>query len=63
MDEKPSQEICFFIRDERTGRFLFNDRALSALGLDPAQLRQCGYPVSVSHSTDATVATDQNHAT
>jgi len=46
MDRKSDEEIILFVRDERTGRFLFNDRAVQALGLDPIQLHQCGYPVS-----------------
>jgi hypothetical protein len=46
MDRKPDEEIILFVRDEHTGRFLFNDRAVQALGLDPIQLHQRGYPVS-----------------
>jgi hypothetical protein len=42
---KSDEEIALFVRDERTGRFLFNDRAIQALGLDPIQLHQRGYPV------------------
>ena len=36
MDRKSDEEISLFVRHEQTGRFLFNDRALQALGLDPA---------------------------
>jgi hypothetical protein len=43
MDRKSDEEIILFVRDEQTGRFLFNDRAMQALGLDPVQLPQRGY--------------------
>jgi hypothetical protein len=36
---KSDEEIVLFVRDEETGRFLFNDRAVQALGLDPIKLR------------------------
>jgi hypothetical protein len=45
MDRKSDEEIALFVRDEQTGRFLFNDRAVQASGLDPIQLHQRGYPV------------------
>jgi hypothetical protein len=45
MDRKSNEENVLFVRDEQTGRFLFNDRAVQALGLDPIQLHQRGYPV------------------
>jgi hypothetical protein len=41
---KSDEEIVLFVRDEQTGRFLFNGRAVRALGLDPIQLQR-GYPV------------------
>jgi hypothetical protein len=31
MDRKSDEEIVLFVRDEQTGRFLFNDRAVQAL--------------------------------
>jgi hypothetical protein len=43
MLDKSSEEICLFLRDEQTGRLLFNARAMHALGLDPAQMQECGY--------------------
>jgi hypothetical protein len=46
MDRTSDKEIILFVRDEQTGRFLFNERAVQALGLDPIQWHQCGYPVS-----------------
>jgi hypothetical protein len=45
MDRKSDEEISIFVRNEQTGRFLFNARALQALGLDPAQMQQRGYLV------------------
>jgi hypothetical protein len=48
MDRKSDEEISLFVRHEQTGRFLYNDMALQVLGLDPAQLQQRGYPVSVT---------------
>ena len=43
MEGKSSEEICLFLRDERTGRFLFNARAMQALGYDPTQMQERGY--------------------
>jgi hypothetical protein len=31
------------LRDERTGRYVFNAQALKALGIDPAEARNRGY--------------------
>ena len=43
MEAKSGEEICLFVRDEQTGRFLFNVRAMLALGFDPAQMQDRGY--------------------
>ena len=45
MVRKSGEEICLFIRDERTGRFLFNAKALRALGINPVEAQQRGYPM------------------
>ncbi len=45
MGKVSGEEICLFVRDERTGRFLFNTRALQALGINPVEAQQRGYPV------------------
>jgi hypothetical protein len=45
MDRKWGEEISLFVRDERTGRFLFNAKALKALGINPAAAQQRGYPM------------------
>ena len=43
MEIKSDEKISLFVRDEQTGRFLFNARALQALGIDPILAKQCGY--------------------
>jgi hypothetical protein len=45
MDRKSGEEIPLFVRDERTGRFLFNAEALKALGINPLEAQQRGYPM------------------
>ena len=46
MGNKTNDEICLFVRDEQTGRFLHNARALQVLGIDPAKAQQRGYPLN-----------------
>jgi hypothetical protein len=61
MERKSDEENVLFVRDEQTGRFLFNDRAVKALGLAPIKLRQRGYPVhgqGLSAQVRCTAATD-----
>jgi hypothetical protein len=36
-------QIALFVRDERTGRYVFNSQALKALGIDPAEAQDRGY--------------------
>jgi hypothetical protein len=43
MESKSGEEICLFVRDEQTGRFLFNAKAMQALGFDPLQMQERGY--------------------
>jgi hypothetical protein len=45
VQEKPDIQITLFVRDERTGRRAFNAEALRALGIDPAEARDRGYPL------------------
>ena len=45
MEIKTDEKISLFVRDEQTGRLLFNARALQALGIDPTLAQQCGYPL------------------
>lgn len=40
-----SGKICLFVRDEQTERFLYNAEALQALGINPAEAQQRGYPI------------------
>jgi hypothetical protein len=37
--------ICLFVRDEETGRFLFNAKALQALRIDPVEAQKRGCPL------------------
>ena len=46
MERKSDEEISLFVRDEQSGRFLFNAKALRALGLSPADVQQRGYPIN-----------------
>jgi hypothetical protein len=43
--KKSGEEICLFVRDEQTGRLLFNAKALQALGINPVEAQQRGYPM------------------
>ena len=45
MERKSGAGISLFVRDERTGRFLLNAKALQALGINLAEARQRGYPM------------------
>ena len=45
MAENRDIQITLFIRDEKTGRYTFNPKALKALGIDPAVARELGYPL------------------
>ena len=38
-------QLSLFVRDLATGRFVFNSKAIEALGLSPAELVQRGYPL------------------
>lgn len=46
MDRKSDEEICLFVRDEQTGRFLINAKALQALGINPVEAQERGYPLT-----------------
>jgi hypothetical protein len=45
VQENPDIQITLFVRDERTRRRAFNAEALRALGIDPAEARDRGYPL------------------
>ncbi len=55
MERKADEEICLFVRDEQTGRFLFNTKALQALGINPAEAEQRGYPLQEQSALDEAV--------
>ena len=40
MSQNSIDHIPLFIRDEKTGRYSFNAKALRALGVDPAEASQ-----------------------
>jgi hypothetical protein len=46
MQENFDNQIALFVRDERTGRHAFNAQALRALGIDPAEAQDRGYPLT-----------------
>lgn len=46
MERETDEEICLFVRDEQTSRFLFNAKALRALGINPVEAQQRGYPLN-----------------
>ncbi len=45
VERKPDEEICLFVRDQQTRRFLFNVKALQALGINAVEAQQRGYPI------------------
>ena len=45
MKSKLDEEICLFVRDAQTRRFLFNAESLEALGINPVEAQQRGYPM------------------
>jgi hypothetical protein len=45
MQVQDDSELPIFIRDQGTGRLVFNPKAVMALGLSPDDMAQCGYAV------------------
>jgi hypothetical protein len=45
MERKSEESISLFVRDGQTGRLLLNPKALQALGINPVEARQRGYPM------------------
>jgi hypothetical protein len=43
VERKPDEEICLFVRDRQTRRFLFNLKALEVLGINAVEAWQRGY--------------------
>jgi hypothetical protein len=57
VDRKSDEEIDLFVRDEQSGRFLFNGKALQALGIDPMEAQKRGYPLTnVADATERLAA-------
>jgi hypothetical protein len=50
MQEKPVEQVGLFIRDQITGRHLFNREALLALGINPAEAQERGFQISLPAS-------------
>jgi hypothetical protein len=46
MSENSNDHVTLFICDKKTGRYTFNAKALRALGVDPIEARNRGYPVN-----------------
>jgi hypothetical protein len=42
VERKPDEEICLLVRDPQTRRFLFNVKALQALGINAVEAQQRG---------------------
>jgi hypothetical protein len=57
MPEKSEHLITLFIRDEKTGRYAFDAKALKALGVDPAEARERGYPLKELQKSPSDMAT------
>lgn len=55
METKSDEEIRLFVRDEQSGRFLFNAKALRALGINPVEAEQRGYPLKEQSALAETV--------
>ena len=45
MQNESRAQIDLFVRDQATGRLVFNAKAIEALGLSPTDLAQRGYRV------------------
>jgi hypothetical protein len=56
MQQNPDDQIALFVRDETTGRRAFNVQALKALGVDPGEARDRGYPLKDLEQTVPDVA-------
>ena len=46
MRENSDGQIALFVRDDKTGRRAFNAEALKALGVDPNDAYDRGYPLA-----------------
>lgn len=45
MTKETKTELSLFVRDQNSGRIVYNSKAIVALGIDPLNLAVRGYPV------------------
>lgn len=45
MPRQSDDQIALFVRDEQSGRCVYNAKALKLLGVDPVEARERGYPL------------------
>ena len=57
MPENSDNQITLFIRDEKTGRYAFNAKALKALGVDADEARERGYSLKEPEYSEPNLAT------
>jgi hypothetical protein len=50
MQEKSVGQVKLFIRDQITGRHMFNSEALLALGINPTEARARGFQIGLTES-------------
>lgn len=55
MQIQADTEVTLFVRDRVTGRLVFNSKAIEALGLQPKELVQRGYPLDGEIASPAIV--------
>jgi hypothetical protein len=55
MQTEADTEVSLFVRDQATGRSVFNSKAIEALGLNPMELAQRGYPLDGQVASPAIV--------
>ena len=50
--------VSLFVRDQATGRLVFNRRAIEAFGLSPTEVERRGYPLEEEVTSPAIVPED-----
>jgi len=58
MQIQADTEVSLFVRSQVTGRLVFNSKAIEALGLQPTELAQRGYPLDGEVASPAIVPVD-----
>jgi hypothetical protein len=59
MQIEADAELSLFVRDQTTGRLVFNSKAIEALGLSPAELAQRGYQLNGQVTSPGIVPQDE----